>query len=92
MNNRCAAERIKSDKVESVATGAVHILRIWKIGTSQNLKSVVLDAVKIGNVGQVGTSENSKMTTKSRFVKKSNCASQTSKASQGPIVQVFCLS
>ena len=55
-NIRCAAEQIKSDKVEIVVTGGVKIGEFGKVGNRQNLQSIVMNGIK---VGKVGMSENS---------------------------------
>ena len=58
-NNRCVAERIKSDKVESVATGRQKNGKFGNVGRRQNLKSIVMNGVNIGEVGKVGKWEKS---------------------------------
>ena len=51
-DNRYAAEQIKNDNVENVATGGVENGEFGKVGKSQNLKSIVMDAVNIRKVGK----------------------------------------
>ena len=53
-NNRCAAEHIKSDKVENVVTGGVKIGEFGKVGNRQNLQSIVMNGVKSWKSWNVG--------------------------------------
>ena len=53
INNRCAAEQIKNDKVEHVVTGEIKTGEFCK---RQNLLSTVMDGVTCGKVGKSETS------------------------------------